>query len=53
MKLQNLVTIKKNPIKDCSWQPFKLMIVSSSFDGKIGRWEYPLDDKAESLSMMK
>ena len=26
---------KKNPIKDCSWQPFKLMIVSSSFDGKI------------------
>ncbi|KAK3189844.1 hypothetical protein Dsin_029405 [Dipteronia sinensis] len=29
------------PVRDCSWHPYYPMIVSSSWDGHIVRWEYP------------
>ncbi|KAK2646682.1 hypothetical protein Ddye_021877 [Dipteronia dyeriana] len=29
------------PVRDCSWHPYNPMIISSSWDGNIVRWEYP------------
>ncbi|KAL5782413.1 hypothetical protein ACOSP7_007442 [Xanthoceras sorbifolium] len=29
------------PVRDCSWHPYYPMIISSSWDGSIVRWEYP------------
>ncbi|KAL6581841.1 L14B [Orobanche minor] len=31
----------KDSVRDCSWHPYFPMIVSSSWDGKIARWEFP------------
>lgn len=28
-------------VRDCSWHPFYPMLVSSSWDGTIARWEFP------------
>ncbi|XVF38597.1 hypothetical protein REPUB_Repub20aG0116000 [Reevesia pubescens] len=29
------------PVRDCSWHPFYPMIITSSWDGVIARWEFP------------
>ncbi|KAF5452415.1 hypothetical protein F2P56_027415 [Juglans regia] len=29
------------PVRECSWHPFYPLIVSSSWDGDIARWEFP------------
>ncbi|KAK4748900.1 hypothetical protein SAY87_015486 [Trapa incisa] len=31
------------PVRDCSWHPIYPMLVSSSWDGAIVRWEFPGD----------
>ncbi|GFQ07976.1 lec14b homolog [Phtheirospermum japonicum] len=31
----------EDPVRDCNWHPFFPMIVSSSWDGMIARWEFP------------
>ncbi|KAK6130382.1 hypothetical protein DH2020_035887 [Rehmannia glutinosa] len=31
----------EDPVRDCNWHPFYPMIVSSSWDGMIARWEFP------------
>ncbi|EEF45451.1 LEC14B protein, putative [Ricinus communis] len=31
----------EGPVRDCSWHPVYPMIVSSSWDGAIARWEFP------------
>lgn len=33
------------PVRDCSWHPFYPMIISSSWDGDIAKWEFPGSDK--------
>ncbi|CAI8603838.1 unnamed protein product [Vicia faba] len=29
----------KSPVRDCSWHPFQTMLVSSSWDGDVVKWE--------------
>ncbi|XP_057487349.1 LEC14B protein-like isoform X1 [Actinidia eriantha] len=36
----------KSTVRDCSWHPQHPMLVSSSFDGDIVRWEFPGDGEA-------
>ncbi|GJZ93905.1 LEC14B protein, partial [Tanacetum coccineum] len=31
----------KSTVRDCSWHPHYPMLVSSSFDGDIAKWESP------------
>ncbi|KAD4584483.1 hypothetical protein E3N88_22098 [Mikania micrantha] len=31
----------KSTVRDCSWHPYYPMLVSSSFDGEIAKWEFP------------
>ncbi|KAM1805514.1 hypothetical protein ACFX12_031260 [Malus domestica] len=31
----------KAPVRDCSWHPYYPMLVSSSWDGKVAKWEFP------------
>ncbi|KAI3678975.1 hypothetical protein L6452_38279 [Arctium lappa] len=31
----------KSTVRDCSWHPHYPMLVSSSFDGDIAKWEFP------------
>lgn len=31
----------EDPVRDCNWHPFYPMLVSSSWDGMIARWEFP------------
>ncbi|XVF62704.1 hypothetical protein PTKIN_Ptkin09bG0029400 [Pterospermum kingtungense] len=31
----------ESPVRDCSWHPFYPMIITSSWDGVIARWEFP------------
>ncbi|KAG9143014.1 hypothetical protein Leryth_006282 [Lithospermum erythrorhizon] len=33
------------PVRDCNWHPFYPMIVSSSWDGIIAKWEFPDNDE--------
>ncbi|KAK8499530.1 hypothetical protein V6N13_060958 [Hibiscus sabdariffa] len=30
-----------SPVRDCSWHPYDPMLVSSSWDGDLVRWEFP------------
>ncbi|KAL9318373.1 hypothetical protein ACSQ67_014890 [Phaseolus vulgaris] len=30
----------KSPVRDCSWHPFNTMLVSSSWDGDVVKWEF-------------
>ncbi|KAF6176580.1 hypothetical protein GIB67_034442 [Kingdonia uniflora] len=39
----------ESTVRDCSWHPFYPMLVSSSWDGVIARWEFPGNGKAPSL----
>ncbi|KAI4345512.1 hypothetical protein L6164_012627 [Bauhinia variegata] len=34
------------PIRDCNWHPIYPMMVTSSWDGEIVRWEFPGSDEA-------
>ncbi|KDP40050.1 hypothetical protein JCGZ_02048 [Jatropha curcas] len=36
----------EGPVRDCSWHPLYPMIVSSSWDGVIAKWEFPGYGKA-------
>ncbi|KAL8515470.1 hypothetical protein ACS0TY_014239 [Phlomoides rotata] len=31
----------EDPVRDCNWHPFYPMLVSSSWDGVLARWEFP------------
>ncbi|XP_050267045.1 LEC14B protein isoform X1 [Quercus robur] len=31
----------KSPVRDCSWHPYYPMLLSSSWDGDIVKWEFP------------
>ncbi|XP_048441844.1 LEC14B homolog isoform X4 [Pyrus x bretschneideri] len=31
----------KAPVRDCSWHPYYPMLVSSSWDGTVAKWEFP------------
>ncbi|KAF4357686.1 hypothetical protein F8388_007222 [Cannabis sativa] len=31
----------KSPVRDCSWHPYYPMLVSSSWDGDVVKWEFP------------
>ncbi|XWS13983.1 hypothetical protein CRYUN_Cryun36dG0085100 [Craigia yunnanensis] len=37
-----------DPVRDCSWHPFYPMIITSSWDGVIARWEFPGGDEEPS-----
>ncbi|KAF3958724.1 hypothetical protein CMV_016396 [Castanea mollissima] len=34
------------PVRDCNWHPVYPMIISSSWDGDIVKWEFPGSDKS-------
>ncbi|KAK3440962.1 hypothetical protein EUGRSUZ_B01223 [Eucalyptus grandis] len=38
------------PVRDCSWHPFYPLMVTSSWDGVIAKWELPGDRKEKSSS---
>lgn len=38
------------PVRDCSWHPFYPLMVTSSWDGVIAKWEFTGDRKEKSLS---
>jgi len=31
----------KSPVRDCSWHPYYPMLLSSSWDGDVVKWEFP------------
>ncbi|XP_044493891.1 LEC14B protein [Mangifera indica] len=35
-----------SPVRDCSWHPYYPMLVSSSWDGDVVRWEFPGNGEA-------
>lgn len=37
-------------VRDCSWHPYYPMLVSSSWDGLIARWEFSGDGKVPALT---
>ncbi|EHA8588766.1 LEC14B protein [Cocos nucifera] len=37
------------PVRDCSWHPYYPMLVSSSWDGRIARWEFSGNDEVSDL----
>lgn len=37
-------------VRDCSWHPYYPMLVSSSWDGLIARWEFSSNDDSPPLS---
>lgn len=36
-------------VRDCSWHPYYPMLVSSSWDGQIARWEFSENGEASDL----
>ncbi|XP_043812923.1 LEC14B protein isoform X2 [Manihot esculenta] len=36
----------KSPVRDCSWHPDYPMLVSSSWDGDVVKWEFPMHGEA-------
>ncbi|XP_048442908.1 LEC14B protein-like [Pyrus x bretschneideri] len=36
----------KAPVRDCSWHPYYPMLVSSSWDGEVVKWEFPGNEEA-------
>ncbi|XP_047982022.1 LEC14B homolog [Salvia hispanica] len=38
----------EDPVRDCNWHPFYPMLVSSSWDGMVARWEFPDNGKTTS-----
>ncbi|XP_048336142.1 LEC14B protein isoform X2 [Ziziphus jujuba] len=43
----------KSPVRDCSWHPYYPMLVSSSWDGDIVKWEFPGSGEASVPSSKK
>ncbi|CAN1149864.1 LEC14B homolog [Linum perenne] len=41
----------EGPVRDCSWHPVHPILVSSSWDGRIVRWEFP--EGASSASTLR
>lgn len=39
----------EGPVRDCSWHPLYPILVSSSWDGTVARWEFPGDDQVRTL----
>lgn len=37
-------------VRDCSWHPYYPMLISSSWDGMIARWEFPANKNVPSLA---
>ncbi|KAF5462574.1 hypothetical protein F2P56_018565 [Juglans regia] len=40
----------KSPVRDCSWHPYYPMLVSSSWDGDVVKWEFPGSGEARASS---
>lgn len=40
----------KSPVRDCNWHPHYPMLVSSSWDGDIVKWEFPGSEVPASMS---
>ncbi|KAK6930087.1 WD40 repeat [Dillenia turbinata] len=40
-------------VRDCSWHPFYPMIVSSSWDCNVVRWEFPGEENATKVKRLK
>lgn len=38
----------EKPVRDCSWHPLYPMIITSSWDGVIARWEFPGSEEEPS-----
>ncbi|XP_039036767.1 LEC14B protein-like isoform X2 [Hibiscus syriacus] len=38
-----------SPVRDCSWHPYYPMLVSSSWDGDVVKWEFPATEKHPPL----
>ncbi|KDP21531.1 hypothetical protein JCGZ_22002 [Jatropha curcas] len=43
----------KSPVRDCSWHPYYPMLVSSSWDGDIVKWEFPGNGEAPIPAVKK
>ncbi|WCJ21453.1 DDB1- and CUL4-associated factor 11 [Euphorbia peplus] len=43
----------KSPVRDCSWHPRYPMLVSSSWDGDVVKWEFPGGGDAASAATKK
>ncbi|KAJ1435722.1 WD40/YVTN repeat-like-containing domain superfamily [Sesbania bispinosa] len=43
----------KSPVRDCSWHPFHTMLVSSSWDGDIVKWEFAGSSDMSTSSIKK
>ncbi|XP_041016998.1 LEC14B protein-like isoform X2 [Juglans microcarpa x Juglans regia] len=43
----------KSPVRDCSWHPYYPMLVSSSWDGDVVKWEFPGGGEAPAYSSRK
>ncbi|KAM1083516.1 hypothetical protein ACFX19_022309 [Malus domestica] len=43
----------EGPVRDCSWHPLYPILVSSSWDGTVARWEFPGDDQVPTLMRPK
>ncbi|KAF3436361.1 hypothetical protein FNV43_RR23453 [Rhamnella rubrinervis] len=43
----------KSPVRDCSWHPHYPMLVSSSWDGDLVKWEFPGSGEAPLPSSKK
>lgn len=41
------------PVRDCSWHPFYPLLVTSSWDGVIVKWEFPGDGKTASPGKLR
>ncbi|KAJ6680252.1 DDB1- AND CUL4-ASSOCIATED FACTOR 11 [Salix purpurea] len=37
----------KSTVRDCSWHPYYPMLVSSSWDGDVIKWEFPCNGEAQ------
>ncbi|KAJ6723526.1 DDB1- AND CUL4-ASSOCIATED FACTOR 11 [Salix koriyanagi] len=37
----------KSTVRDCSWHPYYPMLVSSSWDGDVVKWEFPCNGEAQ------
>ncbi|XP_030974970.1 LEC14B homolog isoform X2 [Quercus lobata] len=41
------------PVRDCNWHPVYPMIISSSWDGDIVKWEFPGSDESPPIKRRK
>ncbi|KAJ9187703.1 hypothetical protein P3X46_003128 [Hevea brasiliensis] len=43
----------ESPVRDCSWHPDYPMLVSSSWDGDVVKWEFPMNGEAPTPATKK